>query len=392
MGGELFLMVVFFISAFFIMYHHAIFPFLLSRYGNKYSSNQDFKHSIDEELPTITFVIPVFNEETFIRDKVLNLSTLDYPEDKLNFIFAFDGCTDDSVRIAKEALKFPECHHMRVELLEFKKNRGKVRVLNEVLPSIKSDITALSDVSALVSIDALKVAAHHFMDQSVGVVTGHYELLTPLTENEKVYWRYQSKIKESESNFSSIMGAHGALYFFRTRLNKPLPEDAINDDFLLPMKIVQQGYKAKYESQINALELEGSSSENDFKRRLRISAGNTQQLIYLFPLLNPLHGRVFILFFSGKFLRWLTPYLLILMLFNSFILSFSNVFFQVMFVLQSLIYIWFFYSFKRKTMPKNKYSRLFHYLLTGHYAGLVGSSHYLWRRQKISWSSNSLEN
>ncbi|NMV11706.1 glycosyltransferase family 2 protein, partial [Vibrio parahaemolyticus] len=99
------------------------------------------------------------------------------------------------------------------------------------------------------------------------------------------------------------IGSHGAFYTFRTHLFEPLEVSTINDDFILPMRIVLRGYSAIYEPNMLALELEQSSDDADFKRRLRISAGNMQQLMQLKKLLLPRYRGTAFAFLSGKVLR-----------------------------------------------------------------------------------------
>ncbi|MGL6275348.1 hypothetical protein ACSZME_06435 [Aeromonas dhakensis] len=67
----------------------------------------------------------------------------------------------------------------------------------------------------------------------------------------------------------------------------PLAPDTINDDFILPMQAIARGYKAVYDNRCAALELEVSDAQLESKRRKRIGAGNTQQLLRLLPLLHP---------------------------------------------------------------------------------------------------------
>ena len=86
------------------------------------------------------------------------------------------------------------------------------------------------------------------------------------------------------------------------------------------MQIVKQGYTAEYETRMVALELEETNTKADFKRRLRISAGNMQQAIELFSLFSPKFKGIAFAFFSGKGLRLLTPYLMIVSLVCSFFL------------------------------------------------------------------------
>ena len=76
-------------------------------------------------LPSVSMVIPVFNEEKILGAKIANCLALDYPADRIEFIFALDGCTDASEAVVAAA------GDPRIRLRSFPANRGKVAVLND---------------------------------------------------------------------------------------------------------------------------------------------------------------------------------------------------------------------------------------------------------------------
>ncbi len=389
-------LIIFFtlVSGLLVIYHHLGYPLIL-RWLQKYKKAHVVKIKSparcyadtvsDATLPTVTIVISAYNEQQWIAEKIRNLSILDYPTERLKIIIACDGCTDKTVAIAKQTANEPECHHLMIEVRHFRKNRGKVAVINDVLLGVDSELVALSDVSALVSVDALLIATKHFNDPEIGVLNGHYRLLNPGSTGEAVYWQYQSRIKACEAALGSTLGAHGAFYLFRRSLFSPLAADTINDDFILPMKIVAAGYRAEYESRIVALELEKADNSMDHQRRLRIAAGNCQQLLRLKSLMLPSNGGVAFAFISGKGLRVLMPFLMIIALVGSVALASQYLLFTFLAVLQLLAYIlagwqiWF--------QPKRSYRvmQTLAYLVSGHVAGLVGSLRYLTGHERGRW-------
>lgn len=380
------------ISIFIIIYHHVGYPLILkwvkasSTTENTAAQHRGYNSSDnDNELPSISIVIPAYNEKQWIADKINNLATLDYPQNKMHIIIACDGCTDDTAAIANAAAATPECESLNINVINFTENRGKVAVLNEVLAGISTDLVALSDVSALISIDALLIAAERFKDEKVGVLNGHYQLLSPGSAGEQAYWNYQSQIKRSEAALGGTLGSHGAFYIFRTHLFEPLAADTINDDFILPMKIVAAGYHSSYDDSINALELEQAESGQDHQRRKRIAAGNFQQLIRLKALLTPKYGKTAFSFFSGKGLRVLMPFFMIFTLIGSLILAPHYTSFLILSVLQVLVYLVAYLElyFTPKSSPK--IIKLLAYIVGGHTAGLIGALRYIVGLDKGRW-------
>ncbi|WP_019614109.1 glycosyltransferase family 2 protein [Psychromonas ossibalaenae] len=381
------------LSGFLIIYHHFGYPLILRAFHKQQPKNTQptaLRHYTsspqDSSLPSIAIVIPAYNEEQWIAEKIRNLAALDYPSNRVQIIIGCDGCSDQTFAAASAAVKEPECAHLRVKIINFSGNRGKVAVLNELIASLDSELIALSDTSALLSIDSLLIAAQRFEDPDIGVLNGHYRLLSPGSAGEAAYWNYQSSIKASEAALGSTLGAHGAFYLFRRALFEPLAPDTINDDFILPMKIVAAGYRADYENNINALELEKSSSSQDHLRRRRIAAGNFQQLLRLKQLFLPRYGGVAFAFISGKGLRVLMPFLMISALLGSLLLAADYVLFTLLAGLQLLAYLLASWELLYKPQRTNKISKLLAYLVGGHIAGLIGTLRYALRLDKGRWT------
>lgn len=369
-----------------VIYHHVGYPILLTLI-RRFSAPPVPTHKVNiapEDLPTISIVMPAFNEEKYIAEKIRNLSCLDYPKHKFEIILAADGCTDRTVEIARKTCGEYICRNLQLKIIEFPKNQGKVWMLNALVPAIKSDLVALSDVSSLVSIDALRVSAERFTDAKVGAVNGNYRLLNPGSEGEAHYWEYQRAIQIGEESLGSCLGAHGAFYMIRTSLFERIPGDSVNDDFIIPMNIISQGFKVVYEPRLNAVELEHASRDQDWHRRLRISFGNAQQVVYLRKLFHPKYRGVAFAFISGKGLRLTMPFFMLLSFLGSLLLS-SQPLFAGLALSQSALYLaalWvqFFPKYAGLSILKT-----LHYLVSGHVANFIGCINFYTGKHLDSW-------
>ncbi|MDP2561333.1 glycosyltransferase family 2 protein [Psychrobium sp. 1_MG-2023] len=370
-----------------IIYHHVGYPLLLKRLSSMFESQQHvsetisvtsscFNQMLQQDSLSITIVIPAYNEEAFIADKIRNLAILDYPMEKLSIIIVCDGCTDQTAAEARAASQEPACTHLPITIEEYQVNRGKVAVLNQVMTEVTADIVAFSDVSALISMDALQQASQYFKDANVGLITGHYLLAHPGSTGEQRYWQYQSNLKQQEGALNSVIGAHGAFYLIRRELFLPMPTNTINDDFVIAMAVVEQGYRAIYASSINAVELECASKELDLGRRRRIAAGNLQQLIRFRGLLSPKYRAVAFMFGSGKALRVLMPLLLIGAWLGSGLLATSHWFFLMAAIGQSALYAAVILFELIKPQQPNPLWQTLYYLVSGYTANLLGCIHY----------------
>ena len=381
------------LSGILVVYHHLVFPAVLKNFTGRTPCREpnvavrgyrDSKNDI--QLPTITVIVPAYNEEAVIADKIRNLAVLDYPADRLKILVVCDGCTDRTAIAARKAHGQPENSHLDLTVRELPKNRGKVAVLNSFIPEAETELVALSDASAMISVDALLVAAAHFADAQVGVVSGTYQLLKAGSAGEAAYWRYQTTIKKGEAALGAPMGSHGAFYLIRREFFIRLPEDTINDDFILPMEIVARGRRAIYDPTILALELEYSNEAMDKRRRRRIAAGNLQQAIRMRRLLHPRYKGIAFAFASGKALRAVMPFLLLFLFLGSMFLAPSWPFFALVLGAQCLIYGIALYRQAVLPRPVSGNVSTIHYLVRGHLAGLIGGLRFLVGLEKGRWS------
>ncbi|MGY3895398.1 glycosyltransferase family 2 protein [Aeromonas enterica] len=379
------MIILFWLCAALVVYHHVGYPLLLKYVGKRVGGRvpppvpmkRGFKaEARDAALPTITLVMPIYNEAATLAAKLQNLASLDYPANKLSIHLHFDGCSDDSYPIALCQLGDPALQQLQIRLFDHPCNRGKVAVLNEAMARIESDLVALTDVSALLPIDSLLLAAAHFQDPEIGVVGEAYRFWQPGSQGEESYWHYQSQIKLCESALGSMLGAHGAFYVIRRDCLVLLPSDTINDDFILPMMAIAKGYKAVYDNRCAALELEVSNAALEATRRKRIGAGNAQQLLRLLPLLHPRFGWVAFNFASGKALRVLMPLCLTLLWLCAIPLAMYSSLFMLLLAAQLLGYA---LVILIQLTPLHMWPNLFrkiHYLVLGHWYNGIGTLRY----------------
>ena len=380
---------VFWISFTLILYHHVIYPLLLpvvAKWRTRDSSDRRIA-SDSADLPSITLIIPCHNEARVIAAKIANLAALDYPRDRFSVVLALDGCSDATQGIAAAALDAVPDLQCRLALYDT--NIGKVAVLNDQISRATADVVALSDASSLLAPDALLRASAYFADPEVGVVCPAYQVVDISNPGEQAYWAYQSRVRVYEARVAAPMGAHGAFYLFRRRLAGELEPDTINDDFVLPMRIVAAGNRAIYDPAIVATELEPSSMSQEFRRRVRIGAGNFQQFIRLFDLANPYRPWLAFVFCSGKGLRALMPFLLLSCLVSSLLLAPGSRFYAAIVALELAALL--VAALSALTPQARRFApvRIVNYFLTGHLASgigavllLIGQGNKTWRLSK----------
>lgn len=355
---------IFFWSALFLVLYtyigYAIVIFTLARVF-PYPIKERAQNSDRHELPPLTLFITAYNESEIIPDKMLNCLALDYPKDKLNILWVIDGSTDDSRELLA---KYP-----MVKIIGSAHRKGKTAAVNHGMEYVKTPIVVFSDANCLLNAGALKIIARQFEDPTIGCVSGEKRVAfdnddTVSSKGEGAYWKYESLLKKLDFEFYSAVGAAGELFAVRTELFTSMEEDTLLDDFMLSMRIAQQGHRIAYTSNAYAVEYGSLNMEEEGKRKRRIAAGGWQSIGRLLPLLNVFKfGKLSFQYISHRVLRWsVTPFALFALFPLSAILGYRNSssfnVFYVIFALQCLCYLCAALGYARRNNPNS--SKLFY--------------------------------
>lgn len=275
-----------------------------------------------EDYPTVSFVVAAYNEENYIKQKIENSLSLDYPKDKIEFVFITDGSTDNTVNIINS---YPE-----IKLFHRDERRGKINAINRVFPQLNSDILIFSDANTDINHDGIKNIVQNFIDTKVGVVAGEKRIYknddNSSAEGEGIYWKYESYLKKLDSDLHSTMGAAGELFAVRKSDMIHVEENILIEDFYLSMKILEKGKKIVYEPNAYATETGSININEELKRKIRISAGGLQSVGKLYRLLNPFrYGIITLQYLSHRVLRWaVCPFVLPIIFILNLVLAVNN--------------------------------------------------------------------
>lgn len=296
----------FWISAGFAVYVYLGYPLLIRALRVVFGSSPR-KPPIE---PSVSLLVAAYNEAAVIGEKIENSLALDYPADKLEIVVASDGSKDATADIVRS---FAAESGGRVRLLNFQVNRGKTTVLNDAVPELRNEIVAFSDASSMLAPDSIRILVQHFSDPRIGAASGVYRLLQKdkahLGSQEDLYWKYETFLKVQEAKVGAFTGAHGSLYAIRRELY-PFPSaNTINDDFTIPIRILERGHRVGYEPA--AVAYEEAHEMEGFSRRVRIMAGNIEQIREIKGLLWPPRPLVVFCLLSHKTGRLLVPIFLI---------------------------------------------------------------------------------
>ena len=294
----------------------------------------------DDELPTMTLMICAYNEEDIVKEKMANTLALDYPKDKFRIMWVTDGSNDHTNELLAA---YPE-----VDIVFSPERRGKTAALKHGLRELKTRYVAFTDANTMINTGALREIARLFSDPTVGCVSGEKRVAARkagemASEGEGLYWRYESTLKRWDSELYSAMGAAGELYAIDPQLCREVPDEALLDDFMLSMYVVQAGKRIAYTSDAYARAYGSANIYEESKRKRRIAAGGLQSIWWLRSMLNPLRQPlVTFQYVSHRVLRWsITPVAMVLLLIVNIALVAmgAGTFYTVMLILQTLFYL-----------------------------------------------------
>ena len=273
--------------------------------------------------PSVTLLIPAYNEAGHIAGKIRDSLALEYPPEKIEILVACDGSRDRTPAIAQSM-----ADGERVRILAFPENRGKIMTLNDGVREARGDIVVFSDATALLYPDSLRWMMMNFADPKVGAVSGRYTVVRAdevgIGKSEDFYWKYETFLKVNESQLDSMLGAHGHLHAIRRELYPYPPPGTINDDYVIPVSVLAKGYRAVYEPK--SIVYEEAREMTGFGRRVRIMAGNLQQLREIKGLLRPLRLLPLFFFLSHKAVRLAVPFSMVAALIVNLFLRTSPVY------------------------------------------------------------------
>ena len=207
----------------------------------------------------------------------------------------------------------------------FEQRRGKPAVLSDMMPHVTEPITVMADARQRLGSGAIEALVQRLADPTIGVVSGELifeaEEATSSSAGVGAYWRYEKLIRNAEGRFRSVPGATGALYAIRTDLMRPIAENTLLDDVVIPMQAIERGARCVFEPAAVVYDRPTTEPGREAIRKRRTIAGAAQLVLaqprWLLPWRNPIWWE----FCSHKLARLLAPLLLAVALITNGILA-----------------------------------------------------------------------
>ncbi len=303
----------FFYIFFFFTIYFQLFLLLSFFDRNEESSEEKGNPSLDRELPTVTIIIPCFNEEATVEKTVSSLLNLNYPKEKLSIFIVDDGSTDNTWRVIQQ---FKDDSRVR---LFHKKNEGsKFAALNYALRYIETELVGVLDADSWVQEDALMYTVKEFLkDKEVMAVIPSMVIADPdsLTRKaQRAEYEVGIFVRKVFAKIKTVYITPGPFSLFRKKVFDtlgPYREAHHTEDAEIALRMQKAGYPIAYSEKTIVYTVGPKTIPKLIKQRIRWTYGFIRNAIdYRELFFNRKYGELgFVVLPMGLFRIFLAVFL-----------------------------------------------------------------------------------
>jgi hyaluronan synthase len=217
-------------------------------------------YPLQADLPSVSVVIPAFNEGAMVEKAIESSALSDYPQEKLEILCVDDGSTDDTWEYVQRAAAR---HPGLVQTFRHSRNRGKRHALATGFDRARGEILVTMDSDSVIARDGLRHLVSPFADPRVGATTAkvrvynkHQNFLTRMLAVR--YIMAFEFFRASTSVFRTVMCCSGVLSAYRHSVVSRFQERWLEQEFLgqvctygddraLTNFVLREGYDTVYQ-------------------------------------------------------------------------------------------------------------------------------------------------
>lgn len=324
---------VFLVAGGFLAWHYVGYPLILAWLAN-YRGNDDIPAFDDDDLPSVSVIVIAYNEAVGIADRVRDCLAVDYPTEKLEVIVASDGSTDATVT---------EARSVSGPIKVFDNPDGsKSETRNMAVERASYDIILFTDADTRYKPSCVRRLVDRYADPQVGAVCG--TLVTgsfkegAIGRGMGLYWRWEYFMREHQGQLGKLVKMSGANMSMRRSFYRTIP-DTMDIDQVAGLNAIRQGGKSLHAGDAVAREEFPTDPDTELSVRRRLTIRALSALAYHRNAFDP-RGSLFLLVhtFSYWLLRYLIPFLLVIVFVSSIAVALAHPFTWLVVVGQLLFY------------------------------------------------------
>lgn len=225
--------------------------------------------------PTVSLIVPVYNEEKIVSKKIQNIEELNYPNDKLEVIFIDGHSTDQTCNLI---LNKSINSQKSIKLIRQETRQGYTRAMIEGVMQSKNEIIVASDAASYHYPDAIRHLVKHFTNPEIGAVTGKEVVLGDSKklgpQMEKSYRFFYDFMRQAETEIDSTPDTKGEILAVRREIGIQLIKNLhlspnASFDSCVPYQAKLMGFRTIYEEQAQYYERSPSSFSDRMTQQIR---------------------------------------------------------------------------------------------------------------------------
>ena len=263
-------------SLFTLLWPTALYPLALVTLSRLFGRRVEARLGYE---PTVTIVIPTYNEATLIRRRLEDIAGYDYDPNKIEVIVVDSGSTDGTADVVEKV----RSEGLLAKLILIRENarRGKAAADNLALARAGGEIMIITDAPTLFAPEAVRRLVTNFADPSVGAVTGDFyvpDQSTASQREEGLFWALRNRLRRLEADLDSTPFLSGEMCCFRRSLLDSVDEDSMADDMNISLRLRQAGYRTVVDPIAGFSEPRSASFQELNESKSRRAVGGIQEL------------------------------------------------------------------------------------------------------------------
>ena len=216
------------------------------------ASRRRDKRSVQKRVPSVSVLIPAWNEEVGIVKTIQSVLNTDYPD--LQIVVINDGSTDGThSKVTQFIADYERSEHQgtRIKYLSLS-NGGKARAMNRGLVHADGEIVITIDADSVMDPQAITNLVKQFDDPRVGGVAGNVIVgnrKKPIEWMQQMEYLYGFFFKRTDSLLNAVYIIGGAAAAYRRAVLQEMggfDHSIITEDIEMSTRILSHGYKTRY--------------------------------------------------------------------------------------------------------------------------------------------------
>lgn len=326
----MFMMTILFLVSVLLVWHYVGFPVLLGVVALRRNSQRySFEYG---ELPDITVIVIAHNEADVIEERIRNIRSVDYPAEKLELIVASDASTDETVELAHtmDVIAFNNTPH----------NKSETR--NMAVERASGEIVLFTDADTRYEPDCVRRIVDRYANSDVGAVCGTLVSASfdkgAIGKGMGLYWRWEQYLRRWQGELGILVKMSGANMSMRREAFESIPGD-VDIDQTAAFTALLGGWRSEFEPEAVAREQFPVSASGEFSTRQRLTIRALTALWTYRAAFDPRRPLLALTTISYWLLRYLVPFLLVVVFVSTAVLAMTSVGAQAFLAGQVLFYV-----------------------------------------------------